>query len=236
LYRFVPASPADPFTGTLQALAVVGSPTHDTSSAMAIGVPVPIAWIDVPDPDPAADQVGSTARSAGAAVVRRGEGLWIHDGIVYFTATNGGPVGSGQVFRLVPDGDGGTLELIAQSTDRQTLDFPDNLCVSPGGGVVLAEDGEGPSRLGRAWPGVRFRSQRVLGQRAGGCLLRAGWQRALRQHAARRRYAGDRRAARRALRGAAAAHAGAFELGVILRCGERRVGLELGFGLGRGRR
>lgn len=142
-YRFVPASRQDPFVGKLQALAVKGKPSLDTSSALSVGVPVEIEWIDVAEPDPMSDVVGERARAGGAAIIRRGEGLWFHDGSVYFSATSGGPASSGQIFRVVPSGDGGTLELVAQSSDGVALDFPDNICVSPGGGLAIAEDGGG---------------------------------------------------------------------------------------------
>ena len=36
----------------------------------------------------------------------------------------------------------GELTLLFESTDKQVLDFPDNCCTSPGGGIVVAEDGD----------------------------------------------------------------------------------------------
>lgn len=146
-YRFVPSESRDPFSGKLQALAVTGTRAFHTSSAMTVGVKLEVSWIDCPDPDPISDTIGPDARAAGAAIIRRGEGLWIHDGIVYFSATNGGPANSGQIFRLVPQGDGGTLELVAQSAGERMLDFPDNIAVSPAGGLVMAEDGRGENLL-----------------------------------------------------------------------------------------
>jgi secreted PhoX family phosphatase len=47
------------------------------------------------------------------------------------------------VWQYTPHGNsGGTLELIFESTDPQVLDAPDNICVSPRGGLVLCEDGD----------------------------------------------------------------------------------------------
>jgi secreted PhoX family phosphatase len=97
------------------------------------------------DPDPVADTVRAEARSRGAAVVARGEGLWHHQGSVYVCSTSGGPLGTGQIFQLVPNAGhtGGRLELIAQSADPNALDMPDNITIAPWGGLFMAEDGAG---------------------------------------------------------------------------------------------
>ena len=51
--------------------------------------------------------------------------------------------GAGQVWRYTPHGNsGGTLELIFESPSAEVLDSPDNICVSPRGGLVLCEDGD----------------------------------------------------------------------------------------------
>ncbi|AUX38663.1 uncharacterized protein SOCE26_000410 [Sorangium cellulosum] len=139
-YRFKPADPAAPFQGKLQALSVVGHPRLDTS-AWAFAAPREIAWVDIDDPDPKDDTVRKQAQARGAAVIRRGEGICSSNGAVYLCATVGGPASAGQIFRLLPAGDGGTLELVAQSTDRDELDSPDNLTVAPWGDVVMVEDG-----------------------------------------------------------------------------------------------
>ncbi len=146
-YRFVPSSPKEPFSGKLQALSIAGSPRFDTARGMGVGAKVDIAWVDCPDPEPKEDSVASDAQRAGAAIIRRGEGLWFHDGSVYFSATGGGPAGSGQIFRVVPEGDGGTIELVAESPGRHALKYPDNITVSPSGGLVIAEDGGGTNYL-----------------------------------------------------------------------------------------
>ena len=60
----------------------------------------------------------------------------------------GGDAELGQVWRLVPDGDGGTLTLVYESTDGGLLDQPDNLVVTPHGWVLIAEDGDGEDIAG----------------------------------------------------------------------------------------
>jgi hypothetical protein len=146
-YRFVPAAKGTPFTGRLQALAVVGKDRLETGRAMAPGARLPIRWVDVADPDPADDTVRTQAQARGAAVFARGEGVWFSGGTAYVCATAGGPAGRGQIFRLVPDGSGGTLEVFAQSEDPDTLDFPDNITMSPWGDLYMAEDASGVAFL-----------------------------------------------------------------------------------------
>jgi uncharacterized protein len=51
------------------------------------------------------------------------------------------------VWEFRPDGDGGTLTLIFESSGAGELDFPDNLTVSPQGALLLCEDGGGDQYL-----------------------------------------------------------------------------------------
>jgi|GEM_PF-291051 len=144
-YRFVPDDAAQPFVGTLQALRVVGEDTANTSDGRSVGDTFSVGWVDIDEPVPGV--IGATRREGqdkGAAVFNRGEGLWLHDGDVYFSCTSGGP-NDGQIFKLTPAGDGGVLELIAQSTGDSVLEKPDNICVAPWGDVYVAEDGGRPN-------------------------------------------------------------------------------------------
>jgi secreted PhoX family phosphatase len=142
LYRFVPDDPSEPFVGTLQAMRVTTEDEFDTGEMIA-GDMVEIDWVDITEPDPAGDTVRVEAHDAGAATVVRGEGIWFHDGAVYFTATSGGPMELGQVFRLVDGPNGGTLECIADSLGPDHLSSPDNITVAPWGQVFIAEDADG---------------------------------------------------------------------------------------------
>lgn len=146
LYRFVPADRARPFEGRLEALAIAREPTAD-ADGLAVGAPREVAWVPVDDPTPADDVCRSRAHAAGAAVFRRLEGIDAHDGTVVFTSTNGGRDGLGQIFRLRPDAQGGLLELVHESTDREALSMPDNVVVSPWGDLYLAEDGRPPNGI-----------------------------------------------------------------------------------------
>jgi hypothetical protein len=141
-YRFVPADQSDPFTGQLQALRVVDVDVFETTN-MNAGDTVDVDWVDIDEPNPSGDTIRDEAQGKGAAIFVRGEGIWYHDGAIYICSTSGGPVGGGQIFRLIDTPGGAMLELIAQSEDREVLDMPDNICVSPWGQVFMAEDGDG---------------------------------------------------------------------------------------------
>ncbi|HLL53686.1 MAG TPA: alkaline phosphatase PhoX [Myxococcaceae bacterium] len=145
-YRFVPEAPGERLgpssRGRLQALSVVGEPRRDMNRAKA-GDTFEAGWVDLPRPDAEDDSLRAQGADRGAAIFRRGEGIYLHQGAVYFCATTGGPANGGQIWRYMPSGpDGGALHLLAQSEDRSELDMPDNLCVAPWGDVVLAEDGD----------------------------------------------------------------------------------------------
>jgi secreted PhoX family phosphatase len=156
LYRFLPVSAGRPFEGRLQALRVVGQDGYHTgTSGLTVGKALDVGWVDVMDPDPATDTVRAEARGRGAAVIARGEGIWYHQGAVYVCSTSGGPMSTGQIFRLVPSArhTGGKLELIAQSMDPNTLDMPDNITIAPWGGLFMAEDGGGRNFIRGLHPG-----------------------------------------------------------------------------------
>ncbi|MFO7180405.1 MAG: DUF839 domain-containing protein [Pseudomonadota bacterium] len=141
LYRMIPADRSRPFEGHLEALAIRGKPRFDTGRGLEPGRRYPVEWIRVPDPDPKDDSVRHQALERGAAIVRRGEGIWYHDGAVYIAATIGGPRGTGQILRLHLER--GELEEYARSEDPGALDYPDNITVAPWGDLYLAEDGAG---------------------------------------------------------------------------------------------
>lgn len=146
-YRFVPESPGErlgPETrGRLQALRVEAEPSRDMNARVRPGDTFLVDWVDLPRPGAQDDSLRAQGAERGAALFRRGEGLFFHEGSVYLCATTGGPESGGQLWRYTPSGiQGGTLRLLAQAEDRSLLDMPDNICVAPWGDVVLAEDGD----------------------------------------------------------------------------------------------
>jgi secreted PhoX family phosphatase len=150
-YRFVPDEPGVRLgletRGRLQALRIASQPRRDMNVQVAKGDTFEVEWVDLPEPGAEDDSLRYQGAERGAALFRRGEGLFFHDGAVFFTATTGGPASGGQIWRYVPTHpEGGTLHLLAQVEDRRVLDMPDNLCVAPWGDVVMAEDGDNPRR------------------------------------------------------------------------------------------
>lgn len=167
--------------GRLQAARVRGRPNADLIVATA-GQRFALEWVDIAEPDldgmraPVGfPDIGATetlsgpfaqAWSAGALRMSRGEGIWYSAGRMFIVDTSTGVDATGRRGR----GDGavwvldlGTQELSALfvSTNQLAANNPDNVTVSPRGGVVLCEDGgESPDQYG---PGAR-----VLG------LTRAG--------------------------------------------------------------
>jgi secreted PhoX family phosphatase len=147
-YRYRPSDQQRPHTsGKLQALRIVGAPRFDTSRDIDHGMKLKVDWVDVPEPDPKDDTVRKQAAAAGAARFRRGEGVFLADGVVYLCCTVGGRQSLGQVFKLTlgergrdtPD----QLELFAESPGPSVLDMPDNIFMAPWGDLLLAEDGAG---------------------------------------------------------------------------------------------
>jgi len=164
-YRFIPdakgALPTDAFQmgdskpgGRLQALALADADQRGSFDVnkIASGDSLAAVWIDLPNfkNDPAAvkDVLRSEAIKQGALVFRRGEGLWLHKGVVYFSATSGGREGQGQIFSVKlseEKKDGLTsenlceLRLLAQAVDHN-ISAPDNITIGPNGCLYICED------------------------------------------------------------------------------------------------
>jgi secreted PhoX family phosphatase len=147
-YRFIPARKGKLSEGgRLQMLAVRDRPGYQTSTGQAQGTRLPVTWVDIPDPDPAGAEADSLAVykqgvERGGATFSRLEGAWWADDSVYFHATSGGDARLGQVWRYTPGegGGGGELALVFESTSPEVLNAPDNITVSPRGGIVICED------------------------------------------------------------------------------------------------
>jgi secreted PhoX family phosphatase len=140
LYRFVPAVPGDLSKGgRLEALRI-GTTKYDTrlDGEKAYGT---VSWVPVDDVDPATDTVRLQAQANGAAVFSRLEGAWYGNDRIYVITTDGGPARQGQVFELDPATD--EFRVLFASPGSDVLNAPDNMCVSPRGGLVLCEDGGG---------------------------------------------------------------------------------------------
>jgi uncharacterized protein len=148
-YRFIPAQRGKLAAGgTLQMLAVEGQPNYNTRLGQTPDEPLDVVWVTIDTPDPvlpAGPTVFAQGTAKGGAAFARLEGAWYGRGRIYFTSTNGGDAGQGQVWEYEPSSE--TLRLLFESPSAEILNSPDNITVSPRGGLVLCEDGGGAEFL-----------------------------------------------------------------------------------------
>ena len=147
LYRFRPDTPGDLAAGgALEMLKVAGVHRANLRGAVGTGTTYDVEWVPIADPDPVSGTgVRDQGLLLGAAEFARPEGLWYGNGLVYLASTSGGAVGQGQIWAYDPGAS--TLTCVFESPDAATLNAPDNICVSPRGGIVLCEDGSGSEFL-----------------------------------------------------------------------------------------
>jgi secreted PhoX family phosphatase len=164
-YRFIPNARQNRMRagslregGRLQALALKDAWAHDTRKGQRAGSTYSVSWVDIAEAEPRDGSPGTVFNqglSKGAATFGRLEGAWWGDSSVYFHATSGGDRQLGQVWRYRPGrdlsggpvADGGQLILVYESTGPESLQSPDNITMSPRGGLVLCEDGANNCRL-----------------------------------------------------------------------------------------
>jgi len=165
-YRFTPTTRGDLAKGgKLEMLAIDGKPKFDTRRGLKAGVEYPIAWVPIAQPDRAHDAetdgkgVFAQGLAHGGATFARLEGAWYGGGRIFITATSGGDAKMGQVWEVDPAK--ARLRLVFESPSTGVCSMPDNICVSPRGGLVLCEDGSGTSHVhgltvdGRIFPFIR---------------------------------------------------------------------------------
>jgi uncharacterized protein len=154
-YRYLPDHPGQLHRGgKLQMLAVQGRSRINTARNQKVGRKLRCEWVTIKDPDPEdaferPHAVYIQGRDKGAAKFRGLEGCSFSNGSVYMVASGGGDKNRGQIWRYTPTGHRhGVLRLLYESTNKGNLDQPDCLTVSPRGGVVVCEDGDGGARDG----------------------------------------------------------------------------------------
>jgi hypothetical protein len=171
-YRFRPTNADRPFAGTLEALRIQGAPTEETGEGLERGAARYVDWVTIDDPAAMTTATRHQAQKKGAALFRRGEGIWLDGEAVVFACTTGGHAGLGQLFRL--DFDGDQLSLLAESEGSEDFTHPDNITVAPWGDVIVAEDTTGHAHLRGVRPnGESYRIARNIassGEIAGVCF------------------------------------------------------------------
>ncbi|WP_282702123.1 alkaline phosphatase PhoX [Streptomyces sp. CC219B] len=147
-----------------------GRYVDDLSRATRTGTVYGVDWVDVPDRDATTVDVREQFGAGEVTRARKLEGMWWGDGGAYIVssyarAESPGAAHDGQVWFYDPRRRTLTLKvLLGVNPDPAAdgaFDGPDNITVSPYGGIILAEDGEGVSHLfgatdsGRTYPIAR---------------------------------------------------------------------------------
>ncbi|MFE1026284.1 PhoX family protein [Streptomyces sp. NPDC058818] len=159
--------------GVLQAFKCFdsgGKFVDDLSRATKTGTVYGVDWIDVPDRDAKSTSVRKQFSAGQVTRARKLEGMWWADGGAYIVSSfardeSPGRPHDGQVWFYDPKRRTLTLKvLLGVNPDPSAdgaFDGPDNITVSPYGGLVIAEDGDGVQHLfgatdsGRTYPIAR---------------------------------------------------------------------------------
>jgi len=141
--------------GELSMLKVKNQPNLDLGLAYPLGTTWDVEWVPIAEPNAPVLSTFQQGASLGGARFRRLEGCWSDADFIYFLSTDGGQVGEGQVFQYDPESN--TLKLIYDSPSYLECENPDNITVTPRGGLLLCEDNAG------APPGPPNAGERLLG-------------------------------------------------------------------------
>ena len=146
-YRFLPTTRgrlAD--GGRLQMLRVRDQ--ADLRRGLKTGQVFDVDWVDIEQPEAGVEPGGGNrgvlvqGQARGASLFTRLEGIVVGRDEIFFTATDGGDAGAGQVWRFVPSQQ--RLDLFFESPAKDVLELPDNLTLAPDGRLLLCEDSSAP--------------------------------------------------------------------------------------------
>ncbi|MDB4614116.1 PhoX family protein [bacterium] len=146
MYRFIPSKPGTLSAGgKLQMLKVDGH--MNLMKGSKVGQTYDIGWVDIADPGRAhspgtldTQGVFAQGKQLQGTTFARLEGCWYGNDVIYFVSTDGGMTQNGQVWQLDPKTQ--QIKLLFESPGKNILDAPDNIAVSPRGGICLCEDGD----------------------------------------------------------------------------------------------
>ncbi len=141
-YKFVPFTHGKLVDGgDLYMLKVVGQANLDLGVSFPLGTTWDVEWVRVDDPRARSESTYAQGAELGGARFRRLEGAWWGDRTGFFLSTDGGTVREGQVFEYDPEAE--TVKLIYDSQSQAECENPDNITVTPRGGLLLCEDNSG---------------------------------------------------------------------------------------------
>ncbi|MET9886782.1 alkaline phosphatase PhoX [Streptomyces sp. NPDC006430] len=183
LYRWTPPSGFRHGRGKLRTLAAdagvlaaakcfdsAGRFVDDLSRTTKIGTVYGVDWVAVPDRDARTVPVRKQFADGAVTRARKLEGMWWADAGAYFVSSyareeSPGTAHDGQVWFYDPKRRTVRLMVLlgvnADPSKDGSFDGPDNITVSPYGGLVIAEDGSGLQHLfgatesGRTYPLAR---------------------------------------------------------------------------------
>jgi uncharacterized protein len=157
--RALATSPGGATAGKLQAMVCFDGTNQvpDLSLATEPGTTYRVRWMDVPDRDAREVSVRKQLSADQITRSRKFEGQWWGDGGAYVVASfarasdGSAKEHDGQVWFYDPRRETVTLKTIfgvnPDPAADTNFDGPDNITVSPHGGLILAEDGEGIQHL-----------------------------------------------------------------------------------------
>ena len=131
-YRYTPTAYPDLSDGVLEILEVLGDPTTGRKR---------VIWHRVPNPNPAAGETPCRSQIATSYKFARGEGMYYHDGVIYFTTTSDDRVWA---YRCRD----AAIEIFYDAQARldagldAPLHDPDNVVVDSSGFVYVTEDSD----------------------------------------------------------------------------------------------
>ncbi|MFG2298192.1 alkaline phosphatase PhoX [Streptomyces sp. NPDC048603] len=147
-----------------------GRLVDDLSRATRIGTVYGVDWVEVPDRDARTTPVRKQFADGAVTRGRKLEGMWWGDGGAYFVSSyareeSPGAAHDGQVWFYDPKRRTVRLTVLlgvnADPSGPGAHDGPDNITVSPYGGLVIAENGDGLQHIfgatesGRTYPLAR---------------------------------------------------------------------------------
>ncbi|WP_328310832.1 alkaline phosphatase PhoX [Actinomycetospora sp. NBC_00405] len=153
--------PADGAFEAMRCTDQAGTPIDDLSRVVEVGTTYRVSWTAVPDRDARAVPTRLQVAPPQVTRGRKLEGCWWGDGGAYvvtsFARAESPVPHDGQVWFHDPRRSTLTLKLRfgdnpSPDQDGPNYDGPDNITVSPWGGVILAEDGRGRAAPGRRHP------------------------------------------------------------------------------------
>ncbi len=157
-FKFVPYSRGKLMRGgKLYMMSVKNDANADLGGNIRVGTTWDVRWVRIDDPAASLQSCFAQGSAKGGARFRRLEGAWWGDGVGYFLSTDGGSAGEGQVFEYDPRDE--TLKLIYDSPVATAVDNPDNMTVTPRGGLLLCEDAAGDGVFGERLIGLTGNGQ-----------------------------------------------------------------------------